>query len=539
MSPSNSPTLNGLAIAGHLFSLRGLSLRLLRIGHLICSERPTSSFPHQSMELAVSAITSELVSRFISSLVNKYRSSLSHAQSHEEKVEVERLQHLVMRASTIVEEADKRYITNSGMLMQLKTLSEAMYRGDRMLDTWRYRAVQDGAGFDEVSSNDLSSNSFYLAKRSRATTDKATKLESHGAMESFEMAVANMKEFVVLLGGCERMTRRPYDAYLYTENFMFSRHAEKQTLLSFLLQDNNPPGDHAPAVLPIIGGAAIGKKTLVAHACGDERVRSRFSSILHLNGDNLSRIIDHGRTLEGMMLVVIEFFSDIGQDDWKKFYLFAIRMSRGSKIIILSRLRTLARFGSVKPIFLSVLSYDEFRYLFKTLAFGSAEPAQHPSLVQIADEFAKVLHNMQGSLVATNIVADLLRRKLDVQFWHGILDKGLRMARRNISTYGVHPSMLCTHIEQGHPVDITDFASQPLSMTPYAHNVPIKESPSVTFGELIMDPSIRPKGDFTLVSWESRIPPHHSFANFVTSRAPDTQEDSNVLPGRKRRGVPM
>ena len=83
----------------------------------------------------------------------------------------------------------------------------------------RYRVLQDDAGFDKVSSNDLSSSSLYLAKRSRTTTDKATHLEADGALESLEIAVANMAEFVVLLGGCERMSHKPYDVYPYTHNF--------------------------------------------------------------------------------------------------------------------------------------------------------------------------------------------------------------------------------------------------------------------------------------------------------------------------------
>ncbi|KAF7054451.1 hypothetical protein CFC21_062119 [Triticum aestivum] len=484
------------------------------------------------MEAAMSAVVGELVIRFISLVLKKYHSS-NHAQSEEKMVE--RLQHLLMRVCTIVKEVDTRYITNSGMMMQLKTLSEAMYRGYSVLDNSRYRALQEGAGFNEVSSNDSSSSRLYLAKRSR-TTDKATRLELHGALESLEIAVANMAEFVVLLGGCERISHRPYDVYMYTENFMLSRHAEKQKLLSLLLEHNNPPGDHAIAVRPIIGGAAIGKKTLVAHVCGDERVRSRFPSILHLNGDTILTILDHGRTMEEMMLVVIEFTSDVGDDDWKKFHSFVIKMGRGSKIIIVSQLKRLARFGSVQPIFLGVMSYDELRYLFKTLVFRSVGPAEHPRLVQIADEFAKLLWNMNGSLVATNSYADVLRRDLDIQFWRCILGKGSRMVRRNLSIYDVH---LNTLIHQGHPVDITDFALHPLSMTPYSVNVSIKkELPSVTFGDLITDPSVRPKGDFTLIAWESRIPPYKSFPNFVTSHAQDTHQGS-ALPGRKRQGEPI
>ncbi|KQJ81492.1 hypothetical protein BRADI_5g01080v3 [Brachypodium distachyon] len=449
------------------------------------------------MEVAISAVAGELVSRFISFLINKYNSS-SHAQLEEGT------------------EADARYITNSGMMMQLKMLSEAMYAGYCLLDTLRYRTLHDSTGFDGVSINDSSSSSLYLAiplKRSQKTTQK-----DDSALESLEIAVANMAEFVVLLDGCERMSRRPYDLYLYTDNFMFGRHAEKQKLLSFLLQHNDPPaGDHAPAILPIIGGAAVGKKTLVAQACGDERVRSGFSSVLHLN--------------------VIEFASDVGNDDWKKFHSFIVRMGRGSKIIIISRLERLARFGSVKPIFLGVMSYDELRYLLKTLAFGSADPAKHPRLVQIADEFAKVLHSAQGSLVSTNTFADVLRTNLDVQFWRCVLDKGIRMVKRNLSIYGVHPTTL---IQQGHPVDITDFASHPLSMTRYTINVSIKEElPSVTFGQLLTDPSVRPKQDFILISWVSRMAPHNSFARLVTSHAQGRHEGSNALPGRKRRGVPI
>ena len=87
-------------------------------------------------------------------------------------------------------------------------------------------------------------------------------------------------------------------------------------------------------------------------------------------------------------------------------------------------------------------------------------------------------------------------------------------------------------------MDITDFAAHPLTMTRYTTNVSIKEGlPSVRFGELITDPNVRPKGDFTMITWESRIPPYNSFANFVTSHAQGTHEGGNPLPERKRREV--
>jgi hypothetical protein len=231
------------------------------------------------MEFAISAVASEFLSRFISFMINKY-SYPSHARLEEK---AERLRHLLTRVHTIIEEADERYIMNSRMLMQLKMFSEAMYRGYHALDTFKYQGIKD-RGIKEVCDTSILPFAIPL-KRSRTTASarkhKVMHHELHGALKNIEIVVANMVEFVAILGGCDRMLRRPYDAYLYHDNIMFGRHTEKQMILNFLLQDTIP-GDE-PAVLPIIGGYAVGKKTLVAHACGNERVRSRFSSVLHLS----------------------------------------------------------------------------------------------------------------------------------------------------------------------------------------------------------------------------------------------------------------
>jgi len=42
---------------------------------------------------------------------------------------------------------------------------------------------------------------------------------------------------------------------------------------------------------------------------------------------------------------VIEFMSDVNDDDWLKFYSCVSRMGEGTKVIIISRLEKLARLG--------------------------------------------------------------------------------------------------------------------------------------------------------------------------------------------------
>uniref|UniRef100_A0A0E0QW10 NB-ARC domain-containing protein n=1 Tax=Oryza rufipogon TaxID=4529 RepID=A0A0E0QW10_ORYRU len=293
------------------------------------------------------------------------------------------------------------------------------------------------------------------------------------------------------------MSRRPYDAYLYTDNFMFGRHTEKQRLLNFLLEYNS---QGLPPVLPIIGSLAVGKKTLVAHVCADERVQSQFSSILHLNEDDLLRLAHSDTLLSGKMLVVVEFVSDLNEKNWEEFYTSLTQMNQGSKVITISRFRKSEKLGTVKPIALDIHSYEELSYLFKTLAFGSVNPKDHPRLLQIAEEFAMQLQ-LKSSLVAANFLADVLRRNLDVNFWLCMLNRCITVAEKNFSLYGEQTRLL---LEQGHRVDITNFDSSPAAPL---HIVPCvganstgKDLPRVKFTELLLDPSVRPKDDLLRIA---------------------------------------
>uniref|UniRef100_A0A0E0M5B4 NB-ARC domain-containing protein n=1 Tax=Oryza punctata TaxID=4537 RepID=A0A0E0M5B4_ORYPU len=366
------------------------------------------------------------------------------------------------------------------MLMQLKALADAMYRGHHVLDMFRSRTL-----FRRIPSRRLATH--FLPSN---------------------------------ITSC------------------FGRHTEKQRLLNFLLE-YNPPALQ-PAVLPIIGGLGVGKKTLVAHVCGDERVQSQFSSILHLNEGDLLGIAHHHTLLAGKILMVVEFVSDVNEMNWEEFYNSVAQMNDGSKVVTISRLRKSEKLGAVKPMFLNNHSDEELSYLFKTLAFGSANPKDLPRLVQIAEEIAMQMQFI-GTLAAANATADALRRDLDVNFWLGRLKMCITLTEKNF-LYGQNPKLL---LEQGRRIEITSFAfspTAPLHLIPCtnfssASKVTMKNLPRVRSRELLLDPSIRPKGEFNLVTWESRLPPYTSFVHFVPNCAQVMPEDTPFL-GRKRRGIP-
>lgn len=310
------------------------------------------------------------------------------------------------------------------------------------------------------------------------------------------------------------MFRRPYDTYLYVNNFMFGRLTEKQQVINFLLQRNHLG---SPSVLPIIGGYRVGKKTLVAHVCNDENVRSHFSSILHLNADNFCRI-DNERCTSGRTLVIVEFLSDVDEEDWKPFYRAVTSISIESKVIIISRMEILTRYGTVKPIHLSELPDEEYIYLFKTLAFGSAHSEDYPKLTLLAGEFIKLL---DGSFVAAYSITNALRMNLTLQYWLSIFKRYKNVTKNNLSTFGEHMS----HRFKRHcPVDFTNFLpspAAPLYLMPPQTEAEVSERrlPKITIRDIIDNPSVRPKGDFVLVIWESRIPPYNEFSYYVPSCA--------------------
>ncbi|WVZ71770.1 hypothetical protein U9M48_020313 [Paspalum notatum var. saurae] len=82
------------------------------------------------MDMVLSAVGGDLVSRFMSFIIKKFQTPV--ITTGDDRA---RLQRLLLRAGTIVEEADGRRVSSHGMLLQLRQLKEAMYRGYYELDT--------------------------------------------------------------------------------------------------------------------------------------------------------------------------------------------------------------------------------------------------------------------------------------------------------------------------------------------------------------------------------------------------------------------
>ncbi|WVZ61540.1 hypothetical protein U9M48_011400 [Paspalum notatum var. saurae] len=229
------------------------------------------------METVISVIVGELATRSLSFLINRY---FKPAPSKEDSIQ--KLQWMLLRVRLTVKEAEGRRITNQAMLQQLNILRAVMYRGYYMLDTFIQQVPEEEDGKDHGVSRFLSLSKFSPAKRvcfSAARKYGAEKLEE--MLESLEMAITSMTEFVIFLRNYPPMFCQPYSTYLFMEKCIFGRQLEMKRVISFLLHED-PPRDCSFGVLPIVGPGKVGKTTLVEHVCCDERVRNHFSHTIFL-----------------------------------------------------------------------------------------------------------------------------------------------------------------------------------------------------------------------------------------------------------------
>uniref|UniRef100_A0A0D3ELW4 Disease resistance N-terminal domain-containing protein n=1 Tax=Oryza barthii TaxID=65489 RepID=A0A0D3ELW4_9ORYZ len=253
------------------------------------------------MDVLLSAVASDLIGRLISFLISKYQQPAAAA------ADGARLQRALLRARVILEEAEGRQVTSLAVLRQLRQLRWEMCQSAYALDALMIRAA--------------AAASCRRRRRRRRCQPLLLSLGGDGdvatVVESLEAALGGAKELVVLLAGCPRLTRHPYDAYLFMERCMFGRQVEKEQVVNFLLRPAcSSAGDPNPGVLPVVGGREVGKRTLVEHVCIDERVRQHFAKIHRLSSDDLTAAGDEdeyrrfGIDPSSRCLVVVDLVGD-------------------------------------------------------------------------------------------------------------------------------------------------------------------------------------------------------------------------------------
>ncbi|CAM0145245.1 unnamed protein product [Urochloa decumbens] len=469
------------------------------------------------MEALVSAALGDLVSRSISFAVDRWRKGGGIDQDAPQ-----RLRRLLLRVQAVVEEADRRRVTNQSMLRQLQLLREGLYRGYYLLCAFMISQDREATSHPSPSS---ALSRFNPAKRLRRSTVSDREAELQEVLAGLERMASDTKELVVFLS-CypPLMNREPYSRHLWLENCLFGRQAEQDRIISFLLEPEAGP-EH-PSVLPVIGRPRVGKSTLVEHVCHDDRVRKHFSLIVFFGkcdtGDGkLLPLGDGGGVVKhrdlaspGKSLVVIELAADADEHTWGR----TLCKLRGeyevpvSKVVVTSRSDKIASFGTTQALELNLLPREAYWYYFKTVAFGgSTDAEEQPELADVCMEMADLLNR---SFLAANQVGNLLRCNPCPQFWRRILKCFKEYYSMHLRLFGEDPRDL---LENDRPVYLwklfpnVDGALIGYRFYKVCSAQQRDDLPTVTADDLHHTRSAKFRGKFEVLIWRSRIPPYYSY----------------------------
>ncbi|GJM89556.1 hypothetical protein PR202_ga05760 [Eleusine coracana subsp. coracana] len=481
------------------------------------------------MEPVSSAVVSELVSRSISFLFSRCENRRA-AEAHNN---LQRLRHLLLRCATVVEEAERRHVTNRAMLQQLQALRDETFRGHYVLDAVRLKDHNNNVEKEKEEHEE-----FNAAKRVRYypggggdSSSSSSREELPRVVHSLESMIGDMREFVVFLTSYPPLLhrRQPYSAHMSVDKCMFGRHMEWETVMEFLLK---PDPHHRLGVLPIVGPAHIGKSTLVDNVCDDERVRGHFSLILFYNGSNNG--IKDETTVAGLrakcavkhrnndeassgerLLIVVELLDedDVDDETWKKLSDSAeTSLPHGSRMIITGRCDNIARLGGTRQqaLRLRCLPVEAYWYFFKMMVFGSDDPEQHPRMASLALEMA---HVMQGSYLFAYVGAILLRDNFHARSWFRILSRLRQYLQRNVSLIGEYPDDIKATKDQPRYTWslLQDKPDTYFMLYKLYQRSPAEEKASeITMLDLLVG-TPQPRGKHEILFWKSRIPPYYSY----------------------------
>jgi hypothetical protein len=467
------------------------------------------------MESFISAALGELMTRSINFIINKLSKPPALAME-------ESLQRTLLRAQAIDEEAMGRHITNQAMIQQLSMLRDAMHRGSYALDAFRYEphygeddSDQVVSGFMSLSKAPFAKDQYFFSRTAQFREQLQEALDRLGSM------IVDLNELVMFLASYPRMHCQPYNMHILLGNCMFGRQVEAELVIKFLLHTQLHSSEELE-VLPIVGPPKVGKSTLIAHVCKDERVQDHFSEIVWLNdldftdGEHQNQVSNSNK--DKRLLVVIELSGNLYEDAWNRFYLASKRsFCSGSKIVLTSSSDRAVKFGTSQALTLNHLSHEAYWYFFKTLAFGSIDPEAHPGLAQVAMEIARTQNR---SIPGACIICYLLRNNFNIHFWCKVLRFLRVFVQNHVSKFNKHPYDL---LSQNRPIQISRMAtpSEYVVIRRQYQCSSQEEVPKIRAQDVVYG-SMKTCGKFEVLLWRSPIPPYYSYASTYEIQEPRT-----------------
>lgn len=390
---------------------------------------------------AVSALFQVLFEKLISSAMDELGLLLNvHA-------DLETLRNTVLTVRDVLEDAEKRSVTEKVVSNWLSKLKDAAFDADDVLDEFRSVMIHHKATImqsrhvmGKVRSFFSPSNPFTfhlkMARKIREITERLDLIAAERTKFHLIQGSGSSLETRIRSGG------RRTNSYV-NESEVYGRNDDKERIIHFLTEMGD---ERSISMLPIVGMGGLGKTTLAQLAFNDERTKSHLDLQMWIcvsedfnPGKIIKTIMDFcdiqnrcDLSSEPMQQSLVEILSrtlfllvldDVWNENEEKWEdlknLLQVGM-KGSKVIVTTRSERVASImGTVPSCHLKCLSEDHCWKLFKQRAFGLGRAEEAPRLVTIGKEIIK---KCGGVPLAAKLLGSMMAFKRGDREWLAVRD---------------------------------------------------------------------------------------------------------------------
>ncbi|XP_039162767.1 disease resistance protein RGA2-like [Eucalyptus grandis] len=354
------------------------------------------------------------------------------------KHELEKLRNIVSTLRAVLNDAEKQGYQNDQIQVWLDNMKDALYDAQDVLEEFHIEAMQrELRGHNEVikevrtffsSSNKLAFN-LKMSSKVRVVRKKIEDINTRRKYHLDERLVDSR---------VEREKKRKEMHSFMLRGVIRGRDNDKNTVMEFLL-DPNVTED--VSILPIVGIGGIGKTALAQCVYNDEMVSKHFHLkmwVCVLKDFDVKKIVTNiltcakqrrpsGATMELLQcalraeidkkryLLVLDDLWNEEQEKWLSLKNLLVGGARGSKILITTRLHSVAELTrTAPPHTLRELSENASFDLFMQLAFRKEEDIQDPNMRVIGED---IVRKCYGVPLVIRIVGSLLFFKKTTREW--------------------------------------------------------------------------------------------------------------------------
>ncbi|XP_065621793.1 putative disease resistance protein RGA4 [Quercus suber] len=352
--------------------------------------------------------------------------------------ELEKLKDTVSTIQAVLQDAAEQQSHNHQVKHWLEKLNDAVYDADDLLSEFSTEATRRSM----VSKNKVAKEVRTCFSCSNPLAFRYKMSRKIKAMRQKLNAIAenrknfHLKEFHVETNDVSR--KRETHSFVPGED-VIGRDEDKKNIIDLLFDSNV---EENVSVIPIVGIGGLGKTTLAQYVYNDEKVQKYFelkmwacvsdvfdlkiiiekiiastsgnAPVGNLVIDQLQCQLREKIDKQKYLLVLDDIWTE-DPENWRELKCLLMGGSKGSKIIITSRLRLVAEIThTVSPYFLKGLSEEQSWVLFRQVAFKKGQEANNPKLVKIGRE---IVNMCQGVPLAVKSIGNVLYFKEKESEW--------------------------------------------------------------------------------------------------------------------------